>query len=193
MPEIEKMYGIITGAYRNGGKVLVCGNGGSCADADHIVGELMKGFAYLRPLNAKLRGRLEALGEPKLAEKLQTPLRALNLCSMHALSTAFANDVEPDLVYAQLTLGYTDAGDVFLGISTSGNSANVHYAALTAKAMGANLVGLTGADGGKMQKSGLYEALVKVPESITHLVQEGHIAVYHAVCLAVEEEFFERG
>jgi D-sedoheptulose 7-phosphate isomerase len=190
IPDIETVCAMMADAYRNGGKVLICGNGGSCADADHITGELMKGFVLPRPLSAGLQAKLRALGEPDLAEKLPTPLRAINLCCMSALSTAFANDVEPDYLFAQLALGYADPGDIFIGISTSGNAQNVHYAAVTAKAAGARLVGLTGADGGKMRESGIYDALIKVPETITHFVQEEHIAVYHTICLALEEEFF---
>jgi D-sedoheptulose 7-phosphate isomerase len=193
MPDIEKTQAIIAGAYQNGGKVLVCGNGGSSADAEHIAGELMKGFALTRPVNAELQAKLKALGEPELASKLQAPLRTINLNTLPALSTAFANDVEADYVYAQLALAYTDPNDVFLGISTSGNSRNIHYAAVTAKALGARLVGLTGADGGRMRESGLYEVLIRAPESVTHLVQEEHIAIYHALCLAVEEEMFGNG
>jgi D-sedoheptulose 7-phosphate isomerase len=190
LPEIEKALVLITGCYRNGGKVLVCGNGGSCADADHIVGELMKSFILPRPLDDDLRLKLETSGEPDLALKLQTPMRALNLCSMPSLSTAFANDVNPDYVFAQLTLGYTDPGDVFIGISTSGNSKSVRYAAVTAKAKGAYLIGLTGEDGGKMKESGIYDALIRAPEKITHLIQEEHIAIYHAICLAAEDEMY---
>jgi len=189
-PDVEKACGIIISAYQNGGKVLTCGNGGSCADADHIVGELMKGFIKKRPLSDALKTGFSDLGAPELAEKLQTPLRAINLCSLPALSTAFANDVEPEYVYAQLALGFADRGDVFIGISTSGNARNVHFAALAAKAAGARLIGLTGADGGKMRESGLYDVLIRVPETVTHCIQEAHIAVYHAICIAVEEYFF---
>ena len=190
IPDIEKACAVMTDAYKNGSKILVCGNGGSCSDADHITGELMKAFALPRPLNAGLQVRLEALGEPGLAQKLQTPLRAINLCSMHSLSTAFANDVDPVCVFAQLALGYTDPGDVFIGISTGGNSKSVHFAAVTAKAAGAKLIGMTGKEGGKMRESGIYDVLINAPETITHFVQEEHIAIYHAICLAVEEELF---
>ena len=198
VPDIEKACELIISAYRNGGKILVCGNGGSCADADHIVGELMKGFLKKRPLSSELKSRLSALGDSALessllADKLQTPLRAVNLCSLPALSSAFANDVEPDYVYAQLALGYTDPGDVFIGISTSGNARNVHYAALTAKAAEARLIALTGADGGKMRESGLYDVVIRAPESVTHRVQEAHVAIYHAVCMTIEDELFCEG
>ena len=188
--DMESAFSIITNAYRNGRKVIICGNGGSCADADHIVGELMKSFVLPRPLKQDLEDKIKALGETDLAEKLQTPLRAINLSSMHALGTAFANDVDANYVYAQLALGYTDSGDVFIGISTSGNSKSVHFAAVTAKAAGAKLLGLTGSDGGKMRKSGIYDVLIRAPEKITHFIQEDHIAIYHTICLAVEDEFF---
>jgi len=190
LPMMEQVCDLMADTYKNGGKIIVCGNGGSCADADHIVGELMKSFILPRPLNAALQKKLTASGGAELAEKLQTPLRAINLSSMQALSTAFANDVEPDYVYAQLALAYTDPNDVFIGISTSGNARNVHFAAITAKAAGARLVGLTGISGGKMSESGLYDVVIRVPEHATYLIQEGHIAVYHAICIAVEERVF---
>lgn len=190
VPEIEKVCSLIIESYKKDGKVLLCGNGGSCGDADHIVGELMKSFALPRPLNHELKEKITALGESHLADKLQTPLRAINLSTASALSTAFANDVDRDYVFAQIALGYTDPGDVFFGISTSGNSMNVQYAATTAKALGAYTVGLTGAGGGKMRESGIYDIILSVPEDITHFVQEEHIAVYHAICLCIEEEIF---
>ena len=190
IPDIENACELIISAYRNGNKVLVCGNGGSCADADHIVGELMKGFMKKRPLSNELNSRFAALGGSPLAEKLQTPLRAISLCSHPALSTAFANDVEPDYVFAQLALAYSDPGDIFIGISTSGNARNVHYAAVTAKVMRAKLIGLSGSDGGKMRESGLYDTIISAPESVTYRAQEAHIAIYHAICLTVEDKLF---
>jgi D-sedoheptulose 7-phosphate isomerase len=189
--ELERACAAIVGAYRNGGKVLVCGNGGSAADADHIVGELMKGFLKKRPLPSELKRRFEATGGAdgaELAEKLQTPLRAINLCAMTALNTAFANDVSSDYVYAQQALAFTDKGDIFIGVSTSGSARNVHAAAIAAKTLGATLIALTGADGGLM--NGLYDILIKAPECVTYKIQEAHIALYHAVCLTVEDEIF---
>ena len=190
VPDIEKACDLIVSAYQNGKKVLTCGNGGSCSDADHIVGELMKGFLKKRPLSKELKLRLTELGGEELANKLQTPLRAINLCSLPALSTAVANDINPDYIFAQQAFGYTDPGDVFIGISTSGNASNVHFAAITAKAVGARLVGMTGADGGKMRESGLYNVLIRAPENVTHLIQESHIAIYHAMCIGLEKVFF---
>ncbi len=193
LPAMERACELIVDSYRNKGKVLVCGNGGSCADADHIVGELMKSFLKKRHLSSELKMRFAELGGSELADRLQVPLRAVNLCSLPSLSTAFANDIEPDYVFAQQALAYTDPGDVFIGISTSGNARNVHHAALTAKALGAKLLGLTGADGGKMRTHGFYDVLIQAPENVTHMVQEAHVAIYHAVCMAVEEELLGGG
>ena len=198
-PELGKIRGDIVSfcdalikAYSNKGKLLICGNGGSCADADHITGELMKGFLKKRPLQDSLKTTLQSIDKEdgeKIAQKLQMPLRALNLYSLSALSSAFANDVDGDYVYAQLVLGLADKNDVFVGISTSGNSGSVHKAAVTARAMGMVLIGMTGDDGGKM--NGLYDIIIKVPENVTYKIQELHIPVYHAVCLTVEDYFFK--
>jgi D-sedoheptulose 7-phosphate isomerase len=188
-PAMEKACSLLISTYRRGGKILACGNGGSAAHADHIVGELMKGFLKKRPLSAETKQRFADCGGAELAERLQTPLRAINLCSMTALNTAFANDVNPDYIYAQQALAFTDEGDIFLGISASGDAVNVNHAAVAAKAMGAVLIGLTGAEGGRMDS--LYDLLIKVPERVTYKIQEDHIAVYHAVCLTVEDGLFE--
>lgn len=188
--DIEKTCETFIHAYRNGGKVLVCGNGGSCADAGHIAGELMKGFHKQRPLPPELISAFQTINGRELAEKLQMPLRAIDLSAMTALNTAFANDVGSDYMYAQQTLAFAEAGDVFIGISTSGNAVNVHYAAITAKVKGATLVGLTGNNGGKMRESGIYDIMVNIPEEITFRIQEEHIAVYHAICLEVEDTLF---
>ena len=190
MADIEKACEIIISSYSNGGKVLVCGNGGSCADADHIVGELMKGFLKKRPLSSELKSKFSVLGGEELSKKLQKPLRAVNLCSLPALSTAFANDVKQDYVFAQLALGYTDPGDTFIGISTSGNAQNVHHAAVTAKALNASLIGFTGQDGGRMRHSKLFDVLIIAPEKLTHRIQELHILIYHAMCMTIEAYFF---
>ena len=176
--------------YQNGGKVLLCGNGGSCADADHIVGELMKGFCKKRPLPPELRSKLERYDcTCAIAEKLQQPLRAINLGQHQSLTTAFSNDVDAGLCFAQQALGYTDQNDVFIGITTSGNAQNVYTAAVVAKAMGAVIIGLTGESGGKI--AGLCDVLLNVPERETYRVQELHLPVYHTLCLAVEEYFFK--
>lgn len=178
--------------YSGGGKVLICGNGGSCADAEHIVGELMKGFIRKRPLNDDWKARF-CQADPKLgtelASKIQMPLKAISLQGHPALSSAFANDVDPVCMYAQQAFALAEPGDLFIGISTSGNAANVHAAAIAAKVKGARLLGLTGADGGRM--NGVYDCLIKVPKKETYQIQELHLPVYHALCMAVETHFFE--
>jgi D-sedoheptulose 7-phosphate isomerase len=188
--EIEKICDMLIYTYRNGGKVLTCGNGGSCSDAGHIVGELMKGYLKQRPLSMELKDTLTRFGGKEMADKLQTPLRAIDLTSMSALITAIANDIDADYVYAQQVIGLADAGDVFIGISTSGNSKNVHFAAIAAKAAGVGLIGMTGSNGGIMYDSGLYDVVVRVPESATYRIQEEHIAIYHAMCATIEEYYY---
>ena len=183
--DIEEATEIISASFRAGGKLLVCGNGGSASDAMHIVGELMKGFVLPRKMTAEMR---EKLGDDYLSDNLQGSLPAVSLIGEAALSTAFANDCAPDLAFAQQTLGLGRAGDVLLGISTSGGSKNVVYAGKVARAQGMKVVMLTGAGGGKCAE--LADAAVCVPEKETYKVQEYHLPVYHAMCLALEEEFF---
>ena len=174
-----------------GGKLMVCGNGGSAADADHIVGELMK--AYLRPrklpeeASARLRAADPAVG-PSLAESLQGALPALNLAAGSSLLSAFGNDVKPELAYAQAAWGHGRRGDVLLGISTSGNAANVRAALAACRAAGITTIGLTGRTGGKM--AGLCDILINVPADRTFEIQELHLPVYHCLCATVEERFF---
>ena len=191
--DILKAYEVLETCYRTGGKLLVAGNGGSCADAEHIVGELMKGFKKRRPLDETLQCCL-AMEDTKhgaeLARSLQGSLRAIALDGHPGLSTAFANDVDGMLSYAQQVNGYGKPGDVFLGISTSGNAENVMYAAVTAKAKGMKVVGLTGKDGGKL--AGIADAAVIVPEMETYKIQELHLPVYHALCLMLEHRFYEQ-
>lgn len=178
--------------YRAGGKLMVCGNGGSAADAEHIVGELMKGFCKKRPLPPALRARLEAVcpeDAAYLAANLQGALPALSLVNTVALTTAFANDCAPDLAMAQQVLGIGAAGDVLLAISTSGNSKNVVYAVETARAADIRSIALTGRSGGRLKS--IADITVTVPEDETYRIQELHLPVYHALCLAAEEEFFE--
>jgi len=192
--DMEKACTEILRAYRHKGKIVICGNGGSCADAEHIVGELMKGFLDKRQLNNELREKFERYGGlegRELLKSLQTPLRAISLCGMPALSTAIMNDINPQYVYAQQAVGLVDAGDIFWGISTSGNARNVHYAAIVAKSLGAVLIGLTGQDGGLMNN--LYDIVIKVPERETYRIQELHIQVYHWICMTVEKEYFGGG
>lgn len=189
---LSAVCGELISAYECGCKLLVCGNGGSCADADHIVGELMKGFCRKRPVSPELRHKLERTGGEagaEIAKQLQSTLRAISLCTHAGLSTAFSNDVNPDLVYAQQVLGYADSGDIFLGLTTSGNSQNVVSAAITAKALGAVTIGMTGARECKLD--GVCDYVIHVPETETYRVQELHLPVYHAICLAVEAHFFK--
>ena len=191
--DIEAVYGILERCYENGGKLLIAGNGGSAADAEHIVGELMKGFVKRRPVTEEMKEALEKADPVRgkeLSEKLQGGLPAIALVDHAALSTAFANDVDGMLSYAQQVNGYGKPGDVFLGISTSGNAENVLYAAVTAKAKGMKVVGLTGKDGGKL--AGIADAAVIVPEMETYKIQELHLPVYHALCLMLEHRFYEQ-
>ena len=176
-----------------GGKLLVAGNGGSAADSDHIVGELMKGFVKKRPLPDSL---VQALKEAdpqrgaELSQKLQGALPAIALTNHVALSSAFANDVDGILSYAQQVNGYGNRGDVFLGISTSGNAENVMYAAVTARAKGMKIIGLTGRDGGKL--GAFADISIVVPKQETYQIQELHLPVYHALCLMLEKRFYDR-
>ncbi len=188
---ILEAYQAMADCYERGGKLLIAGNGGSCADAEHIVGELMKGFIKRRALPEELQKRLrESGGEhgARLADCLQGSLKAIALNGHPGLSTAFANDVDADMVYAQQLCGYGDEGDVFLGISTSGNAKNVDYAVTVAKARGLKVIGLTGKDGGKLGKRA--DIAIIVPETETFRIQELHLPVYHALCLMLEEHFF---
>ena len=191
--DIDVVYGILERCYENGGKLLIAGNGGSAADAEHIVGELMKGFVKRRPVTEEMKEALEKADPVRgkeLSEKLQGGLPAIALVDHAALSTAFANDVDGMLSYAQQVNGYGKPGDVFLGISTSGNAENAMYAAVTAKAKGMKVVGLTGKDGGKL--AGIADAAVIVPEMETYKIQELHLPVYHALCLMLEHRFYEQ-
>lgn len=189
--QIAEAYQALEDCYENGGKLLIAGNGGSCADAEHIVGELMKGFVKRRSLPDELQERMKVAdaehGE-RLAASLQGGLKAIALNSHPGLSTAFANDVDADMMFAQQLCGYGDAGDVFLGISTSGNSKNVDYAVTVAKAKGLKVIGLTGKDGGRLGQRA--DIAVIVPEMETFKIQELHLPIYHALCLMLEEHFF---
>lgn len=189
--EIWKAYEIIKASYENGGKLLIAGNGGSAADSEHIVGELMKGFVKPRKLSdefvSKLKNVDEHMGE-ELGEKLQGALPAIALVDHVALSTAYLNDVDPLLGFAQQINGYGDEEDVFLAISTSGNSKNILYACTIAKAKGMKVVGLTGKDGGKLKD--MSDVVIIVTESETFKIQELHLPVYHCLCLMLEETFY---
>ena len=188
---LEQALNLMLAAYRAGGKLLACGNGGSAADASHIVGELMKGFLLKRPMTEEEKKRFEdALGEESalFAEKLQRGIPAIALDTASALLTAYANDVDADLIYAQQVFGYARPGDLFLGISTSGNSRNVVNAAKTAKALGIPSIALTGAKESALSK--LCTCTIRVPETETFKVQELHLPVYHALCAELEAQLF---
>ncbi len=177
--------------YENKGKVLVCGNGGSCSDSDHIVGELMKGFEHRRPVDEQLKNKLLEIGGERgqfLSEKLQIGLPAISLTAHTALITAVANDNDASVIFAQQVVGYGNSGDILIAISSSGNSQNVVDAILVAKAKGLKVIGLTGESGGKMM--GLCDVLINVPGKRTASVQEFHLPVYHALCVMVESHFF---
>lgn len=175
----------------NGGKLLLCGNGGSCADCDHIVGELMKGFHASRPLNPELLEVLSAFGDmgKRIGEKLQQGLPAISLCAHSAAISAFANDVDGDLIYAQQVTAYGNPGDLLVGISTSGNSKNVAAAMMVAKAKNLHTVALTGGNGGFLAT--IADISVIVPEKETYRIQEYHLPIYHLLCAMVESELFD--
>ena len=180
--DIQKALRLIIDTYENGGKTLVCGNGGSAADSEHIVGELMKGFLKKRPVTD------ERIPED-LQKKLQGSLPAISLPSQCAILSAFINDVAPENAYAQLVYGYAKEHDLLIGISTSGNSENVVNAVRVAKALNIRTISLTGARESKLSE--LSDVTVRVPETETYKVQELHLPVYHYLCAACEEHFFD--
>ena len=189
--EILKAAALWTSVLGNGGKILLCGNGGSCADCDHIAGELLKGFLLKRPLNQEFQDKLTVYGEfgAEIGRKLQHGLPAISLCSHSAPISAFANDVDGDLVYAQQVYAYGQPGDLLVGISSSGNAKNVTAAMMVANANGLHTMALAGRDGGKIGQ--LAEVAVIAPEKETYLIQEYHLAIYHLLCAMVEYELFE--
>lgn len=191
--EIATAYSIISECYKNGGKLLIAGNGGSAADAEHIVGELMKSFLLERNIDKVFSESLlcidSELGEV-LAKNLQGALPAIALDGHMSLSTAYMNDCEPLLCFAQQVNGYGVTGDVFLGISTSGNSKNVIYAATVARAKGMKVIGLTGSKESRL--SAFADVCIKAPQEETYKVQELHLPIYHCLCLMLEEDFFGR-
>lgn len=189
--DIRRAYMVLEASYARGGKLLVCGNGGSAADSEHIVGELMKGFRLPRRLDPELAQALrdaDPVYGGELADRLQGALPAIALTGHSALSTAFLNDVDGLLCHAQQVMGYGREGDVLLGISTSGNSRNVLYAAVTARAKGLKVIGLTGRGGGAL--AGHADVCIRVDEAETYRVQELHLPVYHCLCMMLERKFF---
>ena len=188
---IEAGYRVLVDCFASGGTLLVCGNGGSAADADHIVGELMKGFLSQRPLPEDMRARLAA-ADPEIGvaigARLQGALPAINLAAGVSLPTAFGNDVSAELAFAQAVNGYGRKGGALLGLSTSGNAKNVLAAFCVARALGMKTIGMTGREGGRM--NGKCDVLIKVPADATYQVQELHLPVYHCLCAMLEAHFF---
>ena len=188
---IVEAYKILEESYANGGKLLVAGNGGSAADSEHIVGELMKGFENPRKLPQEYVDRLKAVNEEMgdvLGANLQGGLPAIALDGHLALSTAYMNDCEPLLCFAQQVNGFGNKNDVFLGISTSGNSKNILYALTVAKAKGMKVIGLTGAKDSKL--SSMADVTIRSSQTRTYMIQEHHLPIYHCLCLMLEDRFF---
>lgn len=188
---IIEAYLLMEECYMNDGKLLIAGNGGSAADSEHIAGELMKRFKTPRPVTEEFAEKLRAIDSVRgesLAHNLERGLMAIPLVAHEALSTAYINDVDGLGVFAQQLFGFGRHGDVFLGISTSGNSKNVMNAVIVAKALGIKVIGLTGAKGGELAK--VADVAIMVPETETFMIQELHLPVYHCLCLMLEERFF---
>lgn len=183
---------MVKNAFQNGNKLLLCGNGGSCADCDHIAGEFLKGFLLKRPVPAEIQNAMkEKYGEmgEEIAGKLQMGLPTISLVTHSAAISAFENDVDPELIYAQQVLAYGKPGDVLIGISTSGGAKNVAAAVMTANSLGLHTIGLTGKNGGKLAQ--LAELSLIMPQCETYRIQEDHLAVYHLLCAVVECEIFD--
>jgi D-sedoheptulose 7-phosphate isomerase len=188
--DLRSSFDMLTSAFRSSNKLLVCGNGGSASDAEHIVGELVKSFAFHRPVEASLLKAIDDVSGrgDEFASSLEGSLPAISLMSPVALNSAFGNDRDFNFAIAQQVLGLGVSGDVFLGISTSGNSKNVVNGAIVAKAKGLKVIGLTGKSGGKLAE--YCDVCIKVPASETHIIQEYHLPIYHMLCYALESEFF---
>lgn len=177
-------------SFNNGNKLLICGNGGSSADAEHISGELLKGFRSKRLISEQMKKALTFLGKEGLevSEKLQEGLPVIPIHLFTAGISAFSNDVDPALAYAQMVYALGNRGDVLLSISTSGNADNVYFAALTAKAAGIYNIGLTGSDGGRLKT--ICNLCIRAPEDKTYLVQEQHLSIYHTLCAMIEAHIY---
>ena len=198
-PQLEKITDTIEEAknemikcYENGGKILLCGNGGSCADCDHIVGELMKGFLSLRPLSDEKKCEMKKNFsdiDDNILDQLQCGLPAISLVSLSALNSAFCNDVDPELIYAQSVFGLGKPGDILIAMSTSGNAKNVAAAVKVARATGMKIIAFTGKDGGKL--CDISDICIIAPENETFKIQELHLPIYHYLCAAVEKHFFK--
>lgn len=189
--DIMNAYLIMQECYSNNGKLLIAGNGGSAADAEHIVGELMKGFKKSRKIRNDFSDKLISVNKEYgsiLSQNLQGALPAIALDNHSALNTAYMNDCEPLLCFAQQVNGYGVSGDVFMGISTSGNSKNIIYAAVTARAKGMKVISLTGANDSKLSE--ISDVCIKAPRTETYMIQELHLPIYHCLCLMLEDKFF---
>ncbi|MBR4237550.1 SIS domain-containing protein [bacterium] len=187
-------YDILEECFSTGHKLLIAGNGGSCADAEHIVGELMKGFKFPRKCSDEFANKLKSIDSVRgieLAEKLQGGLPAIALCEHQSLNTAYVNDVKDGglLTFAQQVYGYGKEGDVLLGISTSGNSKNIMNATVVARALGLKVIGLTGQKGGELAVAA--DVAIKAPSFETFMIQELHLPIYHCLCLMLEENFYQ--
>lgn len=197
-PSLEKVeqsvidaYQILEKCYRDDHKLLIAGNGGSAADSEHIAGELMKRFKIQRTVPASFANKLKEIDPVRgedLARNLEQGLMAIPLVAHEALTTAYMNDVDALGVFAQQLYGFGRKGDVFLGISTSGNSKNIMSATVVAKALGIKVIGLTGAKGGELAETA--DVAIRIPETETYMIQELHLPVYHCLCLMLEDKFF---
>ena len=189
--DIQKAGDMMLDCVKKGGKLLVAGNGGSCADSEHIVGELMKCFKQKRPMSEACANRFRELyGEDaeRFVSSLEGAIPAIALSSHSALATAYLNDNEPSMLYAQTVYGYGKPTDLFLGLSTSGNSENIVNAAMTAKAMGLCTIAMTGQNPSKLSE--LCDCTVRVPATETYRIQEYHLPIYHALCAYLEKNVF---
>lgn len=184
--DIKSAFELFRNCYDKGGKILCCGNGGSAADCDHFVGELMKGFLKKRPLSDNEKALFD---DKYIADKLQKGLPAISLCAHSALMTAFENDVAPSLVFAQQVYAYAKEHDVLLCLSTSGNSENIVYAAKTAKAAGVKSIAITGATESSLNE--ICDICIKLPETETYKVQELTLPVYHCIAAMLEENYYK--
>ncbi|MCR5323425.1 MAG: SIS domain-containing protein [Lachnospiraceae bacterium] len=189
--DLINAYLVMEECYLHDGKMLIAGNGGSAADSEHIAGELMKRFKTPRPVSAEFAEKLKSIDPVRgdnLAKNLECSLMAIPLVAHEALTTAYINDVDGLGVFAQQLFGFGRPGDVFLGISTSGNSTNVMAATVVARALGMKVIGLTGAKGGELAT--VSDICVKAPSTETYIVQEMHLPIYHCWCLMLEDRFF---
>ena len=189
--DIIDAYIMMEDCYKNSGKILIAGNGGSAADAEHIAGELMKSFKKSRTISKEFSDRLKKIDKNRgefLSKSLESPLTAIPLVAHEALTTAFINDVDSSSVFAQQLLGFGRCNDIFLAISTSGNSKNIINATVVARALGIKVIGLTGGNGGELLN--VSDVCICVPEKETYIVQELHLPIYHCLCLMLEDKFF---